>query len=123
VGLSGVTSTMPVKVAGGEGTLTLRSGTHPRRERGHVRDAEVKAVAGLFDLPAVVKAKLTGRIGLVTLDREGGRPDAAATGFRGMPGDPVSRIEATADLKARTVTVKAFALGGVLEYDGKLPGE
>jgi hypothetical protein len=120
VGLSGVTST-PVRVAGGDGTLTLRQGL-TRDVNVVVRDAEVKAVAGLFDLPKWLDGKLRGRVGLVTLTIKGDSFTLTAAGFK-VPGDPVSRVEATGDLKARTVTVKAWALGGLLEYDGKLPGE
>jgi hypothetical protein len=121
VGFSGVTSTMPVKAAGGEGTLTLRQGL-TRDVAVTIRDADVRSIAGLFDLPVWLKPKLVGRVSLVTLDVKGDRFELKATGFR-VPGDPVSKVEASGDLKARTVTVKAFALGGVLEYDGKLPGE
>jgi hypothetical protein len=121
LGLGGLTATMPVRVAGGEGEAVARQGL-TRDITVTVREADAAQLAALFDLPPWLKPKLVGRVGRVDLKVTGDKFDLTATGFR-IPGDPVARVEAAGDTKANTVRVKARVFGGTLEYDGKLRAE
>lgn len=118
VGLSGLTATMPVRAAGGEGTIVARQGLS-RDITVTVRDADAAQVAAAFDLPAWLRPRLVGRIGEVRIVVAGDTFELRATKFR-IPGDPVARVEASGNTKDRTVRVKAYAFGGLLEYEGRL---
>lgn len=119
VGRQGVVSTSPVEVGGGKGTLVARLGL-VRDVTVTVHDADAGQVTALFDLPAGIRTRLVGKIGSVVLTVHGDALTLVATGFR-LKGDWLSRIEATGDLKAKTVRAKVFAFGGLIEYSGKLP--
>lgn len=122
VGLDGVTVTAPVRAAGGTGTATVRRGL-TRDVTAVLTELDVRELVRLVPgLPAWLRPKLVGRVGKVTLTVRGDRFELTAEGFR-VPGDPVRRVTATGDLRARTVTAKVHALGGLLEYDGRLPSE
>lgn len=85
-----------------------------------LKDADVAQVTSLLNVPAFLKSKLVGRVALVTLTIRGTRFELTTKGWR-IPGDPVRSLKATGDWKAGTVSVKAEVLGGLLEYDGRLP--
>lgn len=85
-----------------------------------LKNADVAQVASLLNVPAFLKPKLVGRVGLVTLTIRGEKFDLTTRGWR-IPGDPVKSLTAKGDWKAGTVSVKAEVLGGLLEYDGRLP--
>jgi hypothetical protein len=85
-----------------------------------LKDADVAQVASLLSLPAWLRPKLVGRVGLVKISVRGERFELAATHWR-VPGDPVTRLTAVGDWRARTVHVKVEALGGLVEYLGRLP--
>jgi hypothetical protein len=122
IGLGGLTRTMPVRAAGGEGEATVRQGL-TRDVSVTLREANAADLTGLFDLPAwMARWFAGGRVGLVELKITGDRFELTASKFR-IKGDPVSRVEATGNLKDKTVAVKAYALGGLLTYEGRLPGE
>lgn len=114
------TTVSPVEVAGGRGTLTHRLGL-VRDVELDVRDADAAAVAALLDLPAAVRARMTGRVGRVRLTIKGDALTLTATRFGGRVGELVSRIDATADLRTRAYKAKAAVLGGVLTAEGLLP--
>ena len=122
VGLGGLSSDAPVKVAGGTGSLHVRQGW-TRDVEVRVADADVREVTKLFSIPDWLKGKLTGRIGSVVLTIHGDALSLTATKFHGAAGELVSRIEATGDLKAKTVKARMFCLGGLVEYAGRIPGE
>jgi hypothetical protein len=83
-----------------------------------LHDADVREVASLLSLPAFLKTKLAGKVGLVELHVRGTRFDVVATGWR-VPGDPISRLEATGDWRTKKAQVKMWALGGLVEYEGR----
>jgi hypothetical protein len=85
-----------------------------------LKDADVAQVASLLSLPAYLKPKLVGRVGLIQLTIRGTRFELTTKSWR-IPGDPIKSLTAKGDWKAGTVSVKAEVLGGLLEYEGRLP--
>jgi len=81
--------------------------------------AQVAALLG-DGLPAALRDKFRGRIGQVVMTVHAETLTVKATGFR-MPGDWVSRIEGTMDLKTREYKAKLYAFGGLMEIAGTVP--
>jgi hypothetical protein len=108
---------------GGSGDVEARTGLGLDKEVDvRLKDVDVAEVAALLgdELPAWLKPKLKGKIGVVTIAVRGDRLTLAATGFR-IPGDPVARLDLEADLKTRKFTAKIKALGGLAIVAGELP--
>lgn len=121
LGLGGLTSTMPVKAAGGEGEIVARQGLS-RDISVTIREADAAQVAAMFDLPAFLKGKVKGRIGEVRVVVSGDTFTLKATGFR-IPGNFIQKVEASGDMKSGFMKAKIYAFNGLAEFDGPIPGK
>lgn len=112
----------PIEAYHGTGTVQVRQGLWSRDVDVALRNVDARELLAAFgDIPAGIRGMVGGTVGQVTFTMRGDVFVIKASQFR-LPGSPVQRVEVTGDRKARTFVVKAHALGGVLEYQGQLPG-
>ena len=86
------------------------------------KELDAAQVTGLLGdaVPSAFRDKFRGKIGKVVLTIHAETMTVKATGFR-MPGDWLSRVEGTMDLKTRAYTAKLYAFGGLMEVSGTVP--
>jgi hypothetical protein len=122
---NGVEGRGRVQAFGGSGTIGMATGLKaPRHLDVKLNDVDAVEVSALLGdaLPASIRDKMRGRIGLVELAIRGDAVTVKASQFR-LIGDWLAKAEGTLDLKTRKYKMKMWAFGGLLEAEGKLPEE
>jgi hypothetical protein len=85
-----------------------------------LKNVDAKQLLSSMGVAEPVRNFINGKIGEIRITLNGDDFTITASKFR-LQFDPISRIDVKGNLKQNTLVVKVYALGGLLEYEGKIP--